>query len=140
MAMKEYRREVLYYETDRMGIVHNSNYLRYFEEARLHHMQQSGLPYYKLEERGIIIPQTEAHIKYENILRYGDTFQVAVKLTEYTGVRLRYEYKITDAETRRAVAEGKTSHCFLDDAKRVPVNLKRRLPELSEVFEKNSDR
>ncbi|MBQ4369790.1 MAG: acyl-CoA thioesterase [Oscillospiraceae bacterium] len=135
-----YSREVLYYETDRMGIVHNSNYLRYFEEARLEHMKQSGLPYIRLEEQGIIIPQTEAHVKYESVLRYGDSFRVEARLTEYTGVRIGYEYRIVNAETGKTAAEGKTGHCFLDDAKRTPVNLKKRLPEFSAAFENSIDR
>ena len=130
--MEPYCRPVMYYETDRMGIVHNSNYLRYFEEARLDHMRQSGVPYESLEELGIIIPQVEAFIKYENTLKYGDVLCVQAELTEFSGVRLAYSYRITNRESGKPVAGGHTCHCFLDDAKRVPVNLKRKLPELAE--------
>ncbi len=31
--MEPYTRTIYYYETDRMSIVHNSNYLRLFEEV-----------------------------------------------------------------------------------------------------------
>lgn len=130
--MESYRRQVLYYETDRMGIVHNSNYLRYFEEARLDHMRQSGVPYKQLEDLGIIIPQVEAYVKYESTLQYGDTFGIIVDLTEFTGVRIAYAYQITNGASGQLVAVGRTTHCFLDDAKRVPVNLKRRLPEIAD--------
>ena len=37
-AITPYTRRVFYYETDKMAIVHNSNYLRIFEEARLDYM------------------------------------------------------------------------------------------------------
>ena len=130
--MESYRRAVLYYETDRMGIVHNSNYLRYFEEARLEHMRQSGVPYKKLEDLGIIIPQVDAYVKYESALQYGDMFSIIAELTEFTGVRIAYAYQITNGESGRLVATGRTTHCFLDDAKRMPVNLKRRMPEIAE--------
>ena len=40
MEIKPYERMVYYYETDRMGIVHHSNYIRWFEEARLDWMKQ----------------------------------------------------------------------------------------------------
>ncbi len=130
--MEPYCRPVQYYETDRMGIVHNSNYLRYFEEARLDHMRQSGVPYKKLEDLGIIIPQVEAFVKYGNTLQYGDMLCVRAELTEFSGVRLAYSYRITNSESGRPVAEGYTRHCFLDDVKRIPVSLKKRFPELAE--------
>ena len=40
MKFKPYIRKVNYYETDRMSIVHHSNYIRYFEEARIYAMEQ----------------------------------------------------------------------------------------------------
>ena len=46
-----YKREVNYYETDRMGIVHHSNYIRYFEEARIFMLREKGLDYAAVEER-----------------------------------------------------------------------------------------
>lgn len=131
--MKSYTRAVQYYETDRMGIVHNSNYLRIFEEARLDHMAQSGVPYMTLEDKGILIPQTSAQLRYQNALRYGDVFSVTVQLMALTGIRLSYGYRIVNAGTGKPVAEGMTEHCFLDEARRVPVNLEKRFPE---VFEK----
>ena len=35
-----YQRPVYYYETDRMDCVHHSNYIRWFEEARIHLMEE----------------------------------------------------------------------------------------------------
>ncbi len=64
--MKKYSRSVNYYETDQMGIVHHSNYIRYFEEARLQWMDEIGLSYRGLEERGMIIPVTFVDCQYNN--------------------------------------------------------------------------
>ena len=47
--VKEYGRKIQYYETDRMGIVHHSNYIRWMEEARTDVLEQIGLPYDKIE-------------------------------------------------------------------------------------------
>ena len=47
---------VRYQETDQMGIVHHSNYIRWFEEARLEMLRAMGLPYKKMEDNGILIP------------------------------------------------------------------------------------
>ena len=40
---KAYQHKVQYYETDQMGIVHHSNYIRWFEEARTDYMERLRL-------------------------------------------------------------------------------------------------
>ena len=50
--MNPYLHKVQYYETDQMGFVHHANYLRWFEEARLDFLEQIGLPYPMMEEKG----------------------------------------------------------------------------------------
>ena len=50
--MNAYRHTVQYYETDRMGIVHHSNYIRWMEEARIHMMEQMGMGYDMMEAEG----------------------------------------------------------------------------------------
>ena len=52
--IKPYEHIVQYYETDQMGIVHHSNYIRWFEEARSYILEQIGFGYKKMEEEGII--------------------------------------------------------------------------------------
>ena len=56
MELHPYQRRVNYYETDQMSIVHHSNYIRWFEEARLDLLDQAGLNYRKMEATGIIVP------------------------------------------------------------------------------------
>ena len=53
---KAYQHKVQYYETDQMGIVHHSNYIRWFEEARTDYMERLGIGYEKMEEQGILSP------------------------------------------------------------------------------------
>lgn len=123
-----YRRSVFYYETDRMGIVHNSNYLRYFEEARLDLMRTIGADYHRMETEGIMIPQTEAYVKYRAPIAYGDTISVDVKLAEFNGIIMKFEYNIAINDGAEIVTSGYTCHCFVDDATRRPVNIKKRSP------------
>ena len=52
--MQKYRHIVQYYETDKMGITHHSNYIRWMEEARIDFLRQIGWDYAKLESIGII--------------------------------------------------------------------------------------
>ena len=50
--MNAYRHTVQYYETDRMGIVHHSNYIRWMEEARVDYLAQLGWGLERLEAMG----------------------------------------------------------------------------------------
>ena len=69
---ESYKRKVHYYETDQMGIVHHSNYIRWFEEARIDLMNQIGLTYKTMEEKGIISPVLEIDCKYLNMMYFDD--------------------------------------------------------------------
>ena len=56
MSKFEHFIEVQYYETDQMGIVHHSNYIRYFECGRIDLFENVGLPIHKIEESGVMLP------------------------------------------------------------------------------------
>lgn len=124
-----YERDVFYYETDRMGIVHHSNYIRWMEEARIDFLGQIGLPYDEVEQRGILIPVLSASAEYIKPFRFGDRFRVQLCLTEFTGLRFTMEYAIFLAETGRLHASGTTRHGFLN-GELSPVRLKRDFPDI----------
>lgn len=131
MPIKPYERQVNYYETDQMGIAHHSNYLRYFEEARMDFMRQLRLSTQELENIGIIIPNADAYAKYLRLLHFEDRFLVVVKPALYTGVRMKFEYEVLkDGEL---CSTGYTTHCFVDKAMK-PIILKHNYPELHEKF------
>ena len=135
MEPTPYLRQVHYYETDQMAIVHHSNYIRWFEEARLDHLTKLGVNYRSLEEHGIIIPVVDISCKYLISARYADLLQIKVVLTNYTGVRMAYRYEVRFQETDVLVATGTSTHCFLDNNHR-PISLKRRAPELHRLLER----
>ena len=54
--MNPYIHKVDFYETDQMGVVHHSNYIRWFETARIDALDQAGLTYAKMEEDGHYLP------------------------------------------------------------------------------------
>lgn len=45
-----YTHKAQYYETDQMGIVHHSNYIRWFEEARVDFFEKIGCSYKDIED------------------------------------------------------------------------------------------
>ena len=69
---KGYNHTVQYYETDKMGITHHSNDIRWLEEARVDFLKQIGWDYDKLEEIGVISPVTEVSCKYKNTTTFAD--------------------------------------------------------------------
>ncbi|MCR5627362.1 MAG: acyl-CoA thioesterase, partial [Lachnospiraceae bacterium] len=136
MIMKEikpYERNVYYYETDTMNIVHHSNYIRMFEEARIDFMEQIGMPYSVMEEKGIIIPVISVDAKFKTSLKFGDTFRVNMKLVKYTGVTFKCEYEITDVSDQTLYCSGSSEHCFLDNNLQL-MKFKKLFPEYDALF------
>ncbi|MDD6735508.1 MAG: thioesterase family protein [Clostridiales bacterium] len=131
--MTEYTHKVQYYETDKMGFVHHSNYIRWFEEARLDYMDQAGYPYKNMEDIGLFCPVLAAECTYKKSVCFGDTVKIYTKLTEYGNVRHKFSYLVVDAETGEERAEGSTEHCLLDVHGHV-TSLKRKDPQLFEKF------
>lgn len=123
-----YERHINYYETDKMGIVHHSNYIRFFEEARIDYLGKIGLDYKKIEDLGLIMPVLNVECNYIKPLRFGEKAVIKSKLIKYNGMKLAVGYEIFN-ESGELVTTGKSEHCLLDtDLK--PINIKRNYPEI----------
>ena len=133
VKQKPYLHKTQYYETDQMGVVHHSNYIRWFEEARTDLLERAGLGYDKMEERGIIVPVLAASCEYKSSVRYGETVAIVPKVEIYTGLRLGISYRIVDASTGELRATGETRHAFLDGNFK-PSSLKRSHPDVDELM------
>ena len=131
--MTIYEHEAQYYETDQMGIIHHSNYIRWFESARVHALKEIGIDYAKCEEMGIISPVLQVSCTYKSMVHFGDTVNVYVYLVKYTGVKFEVEYEVRDKETGELRTTGTSKHCFIDK-KGTPISLKKVQPELHERF------
>lgn len=131
--MEAYRRKVQYYETDQMKIVHHSNYIRWFEEARIDYMEQLGMSYTEMEERGIISPVLAVESEYIRMVHFGDTVSIRARIKEYNGIKLAISYEVTDEVTGMVHCRGLTRHCFLNEKGR-PISLKRDQPDYHEKF------
>ncbi|MCD8026240.1 MAG: acyl-CoA thioesterase [Clostridiales bacterium] len=136
MEYKPYVRRANYYETDRMGIVHHSNHIRYFEEARIQFLHNIGCDVKEVEKLGLIIPNVDAYAKCEKTIEFSDLLQVDVKLVKFNGVRMEFDYLITFAETGEAAAEGHTAHRFVNSEHK-PVSVKHTFPEIYRKMKEN---
>jgi len=127
--MDKYTRKVNYYETDKMGITHHSNYIRWMEEARIDFLEQIGFGYAKLEADGIISPVIGVECDYKTSTTFGDAVEIDVEVESFKGVKLTLRYTMTKADSGELVATGRTRHCFVNQDGR-PVILKKTFPEL----------
>ncbi len=111
--MITYSRKVFFYETDAQGIVHHSNYPRYFEEARGYFLEKNGYPYevirskYKLD-----VVLTGLEIKYKKFLEFGDTFYINLKPKKENRYFFSFYYEVFN-QKKQLICNGKTSHCFI---------------------------
>ncbi|MCQ2540256.1 MAG: acyl-CoA thioesterase [Acetatifactor sp.] len=121
-----YRHIVQYYETDKMGITHHSNYIRWMEEARIDFLSQIGWSYAKLEEEGIISPVIGIECKYMQTTTFMDAVDIEVAVIEFKGVKLKLQYTMKNAEGK-TVCESCSEHCFLNK-QGLPVRLKKEYP------------
>ncbi len=126
--MKDYIHKVNYYETDKMGITHHSNYVRWMEEARIDFLEQIGFSYVKMEEDGIISPVISLECDYKNPTTFGDLVSIKVDIEDVGAVKLKIKYSITKCGTGELVLMGRTTHCFVNSGGR-PIALKKNFPE-----------
>lgn len=130
--MDKYRHTVNYYETDRMGITHHSNYIRWMEEARIDFLNQIGWGYDKMEKEGIISPVTSVNCKYKSPTTFPDEIFIEVFVEEIRGVRLRLKYVMTK-DDGTIVCEAGSEHCFMDSTGRI-IRLEKAYPELYQLL------
>ena len=126
--MEKYVHKVKYYETDKMGITHHSNYIRWMEEARVDFFDKIGLSYKYLESVGVFSPVVSVECDFVSPTTFEDEVEIEVKVEEFKGVKLilSYNMKKSSGET---VATSKSSHCFVDKDGKLVI-LKRSFPEL----------
>ncbi|NLW11400.1 MAG: acyl-CoA thioesterase [Clostridiaceae bacterium] len=123
---------VRYYETDAMGIVHHSNYLRWFELGRTEYLRSVGLPYRALEEQGIASPVTGIRCHYHKPARYDDEITLKVVVKAYKNTRLTMAYEIFRDEL--LLCSGESDHAFIYEGR--PVAPRRSLPDLDKILSK----
>jgi len=120
MKAHDHPHRVTYAETDRMGFAYYGNYLTWFEIGRTELIRASGMAYCELEEKGYMLPVTEASCRYHAPAKYDDLVTIRTTLAEFKGIRMTFTYEIV--LDGKVLAEGETKHAFTDrDGKPVKV-------------------
>ena len=130
MLKSELFLDVRYYETDQMGIVHHSNYVRYFECGRTAMLKELGLPVEKIEECGTMLPVVSVECRYKVPAKLGDTLRIVSIIDELPRAKLVIRNEIYNSQGQ-LVCEGSVVLGFINAQTRRPV----RCPDvLTDVF------
>lgn len=143
MIKTECNLEVRYYETDLMGIVHHSNYIRYFEYGRIKMLDEIGLPISVIEGNGVMLPVVSTFCTYKTPSRMGDTLKIISSMENMPMAKMKIKTQILkestinpltpEEEIGTVVAEGEVVIGFIKADTRRPC----RIPEFAvQVMEK----
>lgn len=136
VCMQDYEHKAQYYETDQMGIIHHSNYIRWMEEARMAYLCKIGFPMEKIEAGGIVSPVVDVSCQYKKSCRLNEVIVIRIRIKEYNSVKLVLEYEMYEKESKELRAVGISSHCFTDREGHI-VSLKKKLLQLDRAFYEN---
>ena len=125
--------EVRYYETDQMGIVHHSNYIRYFECGRTALLKDIGLPMEKIEQAGVMLPVISFECHYKYPAKLGDTLRVVSIMDEIPRAKLVIKSEIYN-ESGKLLCNGEVGIGFIDATTRRPIRCPKDLAELFEIL------
>lgn len=106
----EVRFRVRYAETDKMGVVYNSNYLIWFEMGRVELMRDLGHSYRELEDDGYILPVAEASCRFKDAAAYDDEVLIRTRLARLRRFLMQFDYEIYRGEDHKLLATGTTTH------------------------------
>ncbi|MBQ9374950.1 MAG: acyl-CoA thioesterase [Ruminococcus sp.] len=129
----KYTRKVYYYETDNMGIVHHSNYVRWLEETRIDMLDKAGYSFDRMESEGVMIPALSVECHYKYPLKFGDTFEVYPTITSFNGCKMTVEYEVYNATAGKLSAVCKSEHCLTNLDLR-PIRSQKKHPDIYKVF------
>jgi len=124
--MKPYEHKINYYETDKMGITHHSNYVRFMEEARVDFLDQIGWSFDKLEEQGIVSPVLAIECNYKKSTKFADIVKIEVKVEKLAGLKMVISYTFRNGDDE--VCTASSTHCFLD-LKGKPIFIEKSYPD-----------
>jgi acyl-CoA thioester hydrolase len=118
---------VRFAETDAQGVAHNSNYLVWFEIARVAYLGEYAGGYPALREQGLESFVLESHVRYRQPARFDDRLRIHARIGELRGARFRFDYEIKRGD--EVIADGWTSHACVDAKTLRPIRIPASLAE-----------
>ena len=126
----------IYYEdTDCGGVVYYANYLKYFERARTHYLEERGLVVADLLKQGTEFRVTHAEVRYRSAGKYGETLNIETTLTADRRISITFSHLIREQTTHRLIVEGSATLVAVDPQGKV----KRLSPAMLEALDVLAD-
>lgn len=109
------RTEILvrFNEADPLGIVWHGHYIRYLEDGREAFGNMHGIGYLEVYKLGFVIPVVSVQCDFKRSLRYGDRVMVETKYIPTEAAKMKFTYRLFNAETGELVATGSSVQVFL---------------------------
>ncbi|TLY26030.1 MAG: acyl-CoA thioesterase [Nitrospirae bacterium] len=105
----------IYYEdTDCGGVVYYANYLKYFERARTHYLEEHGLSVTGLLKEGTQFLVVHAELDYRTPARYGETLTIDTTVTQIGRSSVTFAHVIRERTSQRVVVEGSAKLVTVD--------------------------
>ena len=110
---------VIYADTDAMGIVYHTNYIKWFEIGRSEILRQLGLPYAEIEAMGYNLPLTEVSCRYLYPARYDEILVIETEIEQVRNASIKFNYIIFDEGQEKKLVEGESAHACINDKGKV---------------------
>lgn len=128
-----YTRKVNFYETDGQGVVHHSNYPRYFEECRGFFLEKIGIPYHTLRNNhGVDVVLLQLNVNYLKPVNFGDVVKIDFWIDGVDNYFFSFRYEVF---VSKKVAEGYTKHCCIRSRDRKVIKIPTMLKERLEMYD-----
>ena len=105
---------VKFYDTDLMGVVHHSNYIRWFETGRVEFLRSLGIDLNEMMNDGIVFPIVEVQAKYHSPAKFDDELEMEIIPAVMTKAKWEFEYKIRKVGEEKILVEGFSRNVFTD--------------------------
>lgn len=101
---------VIYADTDAMGIVYHTNYIRWFEIGRTEWLRQMGFVYAEWEKKGYNLPLTQVFCHYLLSAKYDQVLLIETDVEYVKRASVKFTYTIWDEAHEKDLTEGYTVH------------------------------
>jgi acyl-CoA thioester hydrolase len=109
----------IYADTDAMGIVYHTNYIRWFEIGRTELFRDLGILYAEVEKAGFNLPLTQVFCHYLLPARYDDIIEVITDIEYLKRASIKFTYRIWNENLQNLITEGYSVHACTDKSGRI---------------------
>ena len=104
--------QVHFYDTVTMGVVHHSNYIRWFEIGRVEYLRKINIDLNEMMADGILFPITKVEAQFHSPARFDDILEIETTATALTKAKMEFEYKVFRSGEDKVLVTGFTQNVF----------------------------